>query len=255
MGALHAGHARLLHQSLRENKITVATLFVNPLQFGPKEDYKRYPCSFENDVRFLRKMGVQILFAPTRQTMYPEGYATNVEVQGLTETLCGSPRSRGPAHFIGVATVVSKLFNLARPTRAYFGMKDFQQLRVIERLNDDLNFGIKIIRCPTVREADGLAVSSRNAYLSPSERASAPLIYRTLQYGRKLLRSHPRNQPKWLRTQLKARLRKIPHTRVDYIELVDPRTLQPASSLRRAVLIAAAVQFRHARLIDNVLVH
>jgi len=259
MGALHDGHLALARRARLENKKIVASIFVNPLQFGPKEDLKRYPRPWKRDKELLRKVGVDVLFLPTAHTIYTPSFSTRIQVSGLTDTLCGSPRSRGPEHFIGVATVVAKLFNLVRPTRAYVGLKDFQQVRVIEQMTEDLNFDIRIVRCPTVRETDGLALSSRNAYLSTSEREHAPKLYRALQEGGKLLRS-PRKmsrrgmEPNILRQKVHSILSRIPNVQIDYIDLVDPITLSPLRSLKGSVLIAAAIKIGRTRLIDNLLI-
>lgn len=253
MGALHKGHLSLIRRSVKETKITVVSIFVNPKQFGPKEDLARYPRPWDEDCRLLRENGVKILFAPTEKAMYPSGYATHVTVSGLTETLCGSPSSRGPEHFRGVATVVAKLLNLVRPHRAYFGVKDFQQLRVIEQMNQDLHLGAQIVRCPTVREKDGLAMSSRNTYLSAEERTVAPQFYQALQYGRKLLRSNPNAKPQEVCEKVRSRLASVPLVRVEYVELVDPITLKRLENASHSMLIAGAIHLGPTRLIDNIL--
>ncbi len=254
MGALHEGHLSLIEKSNRENRLTVVSIFVNPTQFGPREDFNRYPRPWVEDIRKLKKKNVAALFYPAPESMYPKDFSTEVFVSGLSKTLCGSIHSRGPGHFKGVATVVTKLMNIVRPTRTYFGLKDFQQVRVIEQLNEDLNLGFKIIRCPTVREPDGLAMSSRNAYLTSAERRYAPQLYQTLLYGRKLLTSHPSKSPDQVQKILKNRLSSIPDVKIDYVELVHPRSLQKVEKNRRPILIAAAVKFKSARLIDNILV-
>lgn len=255
MGALHAGHLSLVKKSVSENKITVVSLFVNPIQFGPKEDFKRYPRPWREDRRMLAKQGVAILFSPEPSAMYFQDHSTRVEVQNMTDSLCGSPHSRGPGHFVGVATVAAKLFNLVRPTSAYFGMKDFQQMRVIETMNRDLNFGIRIVRCPTVREKDGLALSSRNQYLSECERRLAPRLYLALQYGRKLLTSHARMSPQAVSQKVQGALTSTPEFKIDYIEVVDPETLKRPTSFKRPLLLAAAIWLGKTRLIDNILIN
>jgi pantoate--beta-alanine ligase len=254
MGALHDGHLELVARSIRENDRTVVSIFVNPTQFGPKEDFKKYPRPMRRDTALLRKAGVDLLFAPSPIIMYPPGDSTRIRVYGLTDTLCGSPTSRGPEHFVGVATVVAKLFNMVRPDKAYFGLKDFQQVRVIEQMNQDLQLGVRIVRCPTVREADGLARSSRNAYLTPVERRLAPRLYAALQAGRKLLTSHPRMNPELVRRRIRSLLDSIPQSKLDYLELVDPETLKRIHSNSGPVLIAAALKIGTTRLIDNILV-
>jgi pantoate--beta-alanine ligase len=252
MGALHEGHMSLLRRAARENDVVVASVFVNPTQFGPNEDFNRYPRPWAKDRRLLAEVGVDAVFLPTPETMYPKGHATSVVVAGLTDTLCGSPSARGPRHFIGVATVVTKLLIIVAPTNAYFGMKDFQQLRVIEQLADDLNLPVRIVRCATLREADGLAMSSRNAYLSPRERAQAPRLYRALQSGAKLLRSAPFMSPRAVCKHVVSILAADPPLRIDYIELVDAVTLQPLLKTRKPALLAAAVHLGRTRLIDNI---
>jgi len=254
MGALHKGHMALLDRAKKENDIVVASIFVNPRQFGPQEDFKNYPRTWRKDCRKLRQKAIQILFAPDQNSMYPSHYATEVSIRGLSEVLCGDLAHRGPGHFKGVATVVSKLFNLIRPQKAYFGLKDYQQMRVIEQMNQDLNLGVKIVRCPTVRESDGLAISTRNQYLSPSHRVLAPGLYRALQYGRKLLISSRKLKPPNVRRKIKTVLDSIPHTKVEYVELVDPQTLKRAVPGQRPVLIASAIRLGSTRLIDNMLV-
>ncbi len=254
MGALHAAHLGLVERAKRENKRVIASIFVNPTQFGPKEDFSRYPRPFHRDVQLLKSVKADALFAPTKEAMYAAGHTSEVRVKDLTDTLCGAPRSRGPEHFVGVATVVAKLFNLVCPTSAYFGMKDFQQLRVIEQMNRDLDFGIRIVRCPTQRERDGLAMSSRNTYLSPMERVQAPRLYHALQLGRKLLRSRPQMSPRAVCKKLSLSLQTHPSFKIDYMEIVDPVTLKPLTSSRRPALLAAAVFLGRTRLIDNLLI-
>ncbi len=254
MGALHLGHLSLIKRARKENRETVVSIFVNPIQFGPKEDLKRYPKPWHNDVALLKNLKVSALLAPSPRAMYPDGFRSHVFVSDLSEHLCGSPQSRGSEHFIGVATVVAKLFNIVRPTRAYFGLKDFQQVRVIEQMNEDLNFGIQIVRCPTVREADGLAMSSRNTYLKTEERQVAPLFYHALQCGRKLLTSDPRKTPQQVKTTIRKSLLAIPNVKIDYVELVNPMTLTDVLTSKKPILIAAAIQVSSTRLIDNIIV-
>lgn len=255
MGALHAAHLSLVKRSKRENSVTVVSIFVNPTQFGPNEDFARYPRPVKRDRQLLRKERVDILFAPSPKDMYRAEPGTEIVVPGLINHLCGAPTARGPQHFIGVATVVAKLFNIVRPTRAYFGLKDFQQVRVIEQMNVDLNFGTDIIRCPTMREHDGLAMSSRNAYLDPAERAQAPRLYRALQHGRKLLTSRPPMSPRAVCKNVRSILTAHPKFKIDYIEVVDPMTLKRRTTFQKPVLLAAAVYLGRTRLIDNVLVN
>ena len=253
MGALHAGHL-VFARNARRGKMTrwSPPVFVNPTQFGPKEDFKRYPRPWLKDRALLQSAGVHAVFLPTAESMYRPGHSTSVVVSGLTSTLCGSPSARGPQHFVGVATVVAKLFNIVQPTQAYFGMKDFQQLRVIERMTLDLNLPVHIVRCLTLREKDGLAMSSRNAYLSPYERAQAPRLYRALQAGRKLLTSRPFMSPRAVCRNVVSILAAHPPFRIDYVDVVDPVTLQSLGRTRKPALLAAAVTLGKTRLIDNI---
>jgi pantoate--beta-alanine ligase len=254
MGALHEGHLSLVRQSIQENDVTIVSIFVNPIQFGPKEDLKRYPRPLQKDRRLLAGLKVDGLFAPSVKSMIGQEILTKVSVHPLNEFLCGAPQFRGHSHFDGVATIVAKLFNIVSPQRAYFGLKDFQQVRVIEQMVKDLNIPVEIVRCPIVRERDGLAMSSRNQYLSPRERTLAPYIYRSLQSGRKLLRSHPNMSLKAISSQIKNQLKKIPEFKIEYIEFVDPQSLEGLRQKKGAVLLAAAVRLGTTRLIDNLLI-
>lgn len=246
MGALHEGHLSLIRQARRENDRVVVSIFVNPSQFGPGEDLARYPRPFARDRALCRREGVSVLFAPAPAALYPARYQTWVTVEKLAQPLCGPFR---PGHFRGVATVVLKLFNIVQPDRAYFGEKDFQQLRVIQQMAADLNVPVKIVACPTVREPSGLALSSRNAYLSPEERAAAPLLRRALRAAGQVLESR-RNAAHAKRAARNA-LRRIPGARVQYVEILDPDTLAvPQNS--GPVLLAAAVFVGRTRLIDNL---
>ncbi len=251
MGALHEGHLSLVRRARRENDEVVASIFVNPTQFGPKEDFKKYPRTLAADKRLLANADVDVLFVPSAQEMYPEGAMTRVSVCGLTQTLCGPFR---PGHFKGVATVVAQLFQMVQPTRAYFGQKDFQQLRVIERLVKDLHMPIKVVGCETVREADGLAASSRNRYLSKVERDEAVKLYQMLYLGRELIEQKIMLNPAQLEKRLKIVLATIPKSKVDYIAAVDPHTLQPMKRITTPVLLAAAIWIGKTRLIDNILI-
>ncbi|WP_163328026.1 pantoate--beta-alanine ligase [Desulfurobacterium thermolithotrophum] len=248
MGYLHEGHLSLVKFAKKENDIVVMSIFVNPTQFGPNEDFERYPRDLERDSKIAKAEGVDYLFIPEVSEMYPEGYSTYVEVEGLTEVLCGAKR---PGHFKGVATVVTKLFNIVRPHRAYFGKKDFQQLKVIERLVKDLNFDIEIVGCPIVREEDGLAKSSRNVYLSPEERKSALSLYRSLKIAKELFEKGIKDA-KIVKKEMEKFIMSHPHVKkIDYIEIVDSNSLKPVKSLKRGNLIALAVFVGNTRLIDN----
>lgn len=247
MGALHEGHASLIRRARKENEEVVVSIFVNPTQFGPGEDFSRYPRSLTQDAALCRKEGVSAILAPSAQALYPPAYQTWVTVKKLSQPLCGPFR---PGHFRGVATVVLKLLNMVQPDRAYFGEKDFQQLRVIQQMVADLDVPVKIVACPTVRESSGLALSSRNAYLSPAEREASPLLRRALRAAGQVLKSR-RN-----RTQAKRAARRIlsqiPGVRVQYLDIVDPDTLMtPVAS--GPVLLAAAVYVGQTRLIDNLI--
>jgi pantoate--beta-alanine ligase len=250
MGFLHAGHASLIRRARRDGDVVVVSLFVNPTQFGPKEDFSSYPRDLERDRELISACGGDVLFAPTVEEMYPDGVAAYVDVDGLTESMCGASR---PGHFKGVATIVTKLFTSVRPHAAVFGQKDAQQALVIKRLTRDLNLGVEILISPTVREADGLARSSRNAYLSDDERRRAAVLFYALQEGRQLILEGERD-----RDCVLARMRKLIEERsgaeIDYVESVDPETLVSDPYLERNTLLAVAVKFGRARLIDNVVV-
>lgn len=251
LGALHEGHQSLIRRARRENDFVVVSIFVNPLQFGPQEDFKRYPRTWGADAKRLEKGNVDIAFLPGAKDMVPEGFATAVEVPALTRTLCGPFR---PGHFRGVATIVAKLFGIVRPTRAYFGEKDYQQVRVISRLVEDLQMPVRVVACPTVREADGLACSSRNRYLSAQEREEAVKLYQALYLGRELVERRIMTRPDRLVRRLRGVLAAIPKSRIDYIAVVDPVTLEPMKTIRLPALLAAAVWIRKTRLIDNVII-
>lgn len=250
MGALHAGHMSLINGARNENDIVVVSVFVNPLQFGPGEDYERYPRTFDADNEKCREAGVDLVFAPAVSDIYPEGYNTHVDVDTITGILEGVER---PGHFRGVATVVLKLFNLVEPHRAYFGMKDYQQLLVIRKMVRDLNVNVEVVPMPTVREEDGLALSSRNAYLNPEERKAATILYRTLEYGKRLIHGGCKDSVA-LRGQLEEFIAREPLARVGYLAIADPETLEPLPDIQDRVLLALAVTIGNTRLIDNMLV-
>lgn len=248
MGALHEGHLSLIRAARRENDAVVVSIFVNPTQFGPQEDFRRYPRTFLKDAALCRREGVDILFYPAVQLMYPSGFSTSVSVRGLSSRLCGEFR---PGHFDGVATVVAKLFNIVCPDVAYFGQKDFQQALIIRRLVADLNFPLKIKVMPTVREKDGLALSSRNAYLNSRERRQARVLFDALVLAKKLIRSGERN-PRRVRERMMRLIRSASGVRVEYCVVVDDKGLDPLRHIRKAALIALAVRIGKTRLIDNV---
>ena len=248
MGALHPGHEALIGGARRECGIVVVSIFVNPLQFGPNEDYARYPRTLEKDVEICRRQGTDVVFNPSPDEMYPLPPLTFAEVTRVSEHLCGKFR---PGHFRGVATVVLKLFNIVRPDRAYFGEKDMQQLAVIRRMVADLNIPVEIAAVPTVRDPDGLAISSRNQHLNSAERKAAPVLYRALEEAVKRTRSGERDASK-VREAAIAILESEPLVRVEYLEIVDPTEIQPLSTISDSVRIAAAVWIGGTRLIDNV---
>jgi len=248
MGWLHAGHLSLAEASRLRCAWTVVSVFVNPTQFGPTEDLAKYPRDLEGDRIMAAEAGADLIFSPTVQEMYPEKYSTWVEVEGLTAGLCG--RSR-PGHFRGVATVVAKLLNICRPDRAYFGEKDAQQLAVITRMVRDLDLAVEIRPCPTVREADGLAMSSRNRRLSAEARAQAPALYRALIAAEEMVRGGERHAAV-LERAVRNVLKEAPLGEVDYIEIVRADDLTPVATLEGETLIALAVRFGDVRLIDNV---
>jgi len=247
MGFFHEGHLSLMRRARAECGMVAVSLFVNPTQFGPGEDLAAYPRNFERDCALAAAEGVDVMFAPEAAEMYPGNYATYINVEGLTANLCGASR---PVHFRGVATVVAKLFHACRPHRAYFGLKDYQQVRVIEAMIRDLNFGIELVRCPIVREPDGVAMSSRNSYLSARERVAAAVLSRSLSAAEEQIRQGERDGAvvaKALREAIEAE----PLAQVDYAEVVDAESLMPLGQIDRPALLAAAVRFGRARLIDN----
>jgi pantoate--beta-alanine ligase len=248
MGYLHQGHLSLVQRARSECDRAVMSIFVNPLQFGPQEDFAAYPRDPDRDLALAREEGVDFVFAPTGDSMYPDGFNANVEVGGiLTEKLCA--RSR-PGHFRGVTTVVMKLFQIVQPDRAYFGQKDAQQVLVIRKMATDLNLPLEIVTCPIVREADGLALSSRNVYLSPSEREAALALPRSLGVGRELILRGERRTERVHAAILDALTN--PAIRVDYVEVCDGQTLADLAELQGPVLLAAAVWVGRTRLIDNI---
>jgi len=248
MGYLHEGHLSLVRIARQHADVVVVSIFVNPTQFGPNEDYARYPRDLPRDLQLLEQEGVDIVFHPRVEEMYPQPYYTYVEVQKLTEPLCGASR---PGHFRGVTTVVAKLFNLVKPHLAVFGQKDAQQARVIQQMVRDLNFDVEIVVAPIIREPDGLAMSSRNTYLNPQERQDALVLYRSLCRAKQLIELGERN-PQALRQEMEQILTSVPSSRIDYVAIVNPDTLEEVSRLEGKVMIALAVWIGNARLIDNM---
>lgn len=252
MGALHAGHRALVETARAENDAVLVTIFVNPTQFAPTEDLSTYPRDLPGDLRLLEAAGVDLVFTPTPDLMYPPGYQTYVTVEEVTAGLEGASR---PGHFRGVATVVSKLFNLTQPDFAYFGQKDAQQVAVLRRMVDDLNFPLTMVICPTVRESDGLAMSSRNVYLAPEQRAAAPVLYRALQSVGDRYATGTRD-PETLRAAMRSVVDAEPLAEVEYISLTDARTLREVHQpdpTNSPLLASLAVRFGRTRLIDNSL--
>jgi len=250
MGYLHEGHLSLVRKARKENDILVVSIFVNPTQFGPGEDFKKYPRDLERDKSLLQKENVDILFNPIEKEMYPEDFSTYVEETSLTRKWEGEKR---PGHFRGVTTVVTKLFHIVFPHRAYFGEKDWQQMLVIKKMVQDLNFPLEIISCPTIRENDGLAMSSRNTYLSPEGRKSAVILYHVLKKGEKLIKESKKNVKEILR-ELVSLIQKEAGAELDYLALVDPETMEPIDKLQKRNLIIIACRIEGTRLIDNLLV-
>lgn len=248
MGYLHEGHLSLVRESKKRTDVTVVSIFVNPTQFGPNEDFKKYRRDLEKDSAYLEKDGVDCLFYPDAAEIYPPGYRTYVEVHGLQDRLCGKSR---PWHFRGVATVVLKLFDIVGPDLAFFGAKDAQQVLIIERMAADLDLDVEVVTCPLVREPDGLALSSRNAYLSPEERKAALVLSISLRWAERAISAGERNAAK-VTAGIRAAIEAEPLARVDYVEAVDPVNLEPVAGIRGDVLIVLAVFIGSTRLIDNI---
>ena len=251
MGALHEGHLSLIRMAKKHSDFVVVSIFVNPTQFGPKEDYKKYPRNLKKDAALCQTAGADLIFSPSPEEIYPKGFSTYIDVEGLTQGLCGVSR---PGHFRGVATVVAKLFNIVQPDAAVFGQKDAQQLAVIRRMTADLDLPGKIIGAPIVREGDGLAMSSRNAYLTLEERAEAPTLYRALLKAKALADSGQRTAGRIKGEIKKILYRDAPLAEIDYIEIVDNETLKPVKQIKKNTLIALAVKLPNARLIDNLVI-
>ncbi len=249
MGYLHEGHLALMKQARVGNDTVVVSIFVNPTQFSPNEDLATYPRDIDRDLRLLEQEGTDIAFVPSDAEMYPQEFSTWVDVKKLTERLEGASR---PGHFRGVATVVAKLLNIVQPTRAYFGQKDAQQVVVIKRMVADLNMNMEIMVVPTVREGDGLAMSSRNGYLNSEERQAATVLFRALFLARQLWQDGEKNGDK-LRREMKSVIRKKPLARIDYVSIADADTLEELEVIDRPALALLAVRIGRTRLIDNVL--
>lgn len=248
MGALHEGHLSLVRRARAENGFVLVSIFVNPTQFGAGEDLQTYPRDLERDMQLARSAGADLVFSPPVSEMYPKGFSTWVDVEGLTQGLCGTSR---PGHFRGVCTVVAKLFTICGPDRAYFGEKDAQQLAVIKKMVRDLDVPVAIVPCPTMRESDGLALSSRNVRLSPEERAQAPVLHRALSAALTLVENGERDTRR-LKDEMYAVLAEADLARIDYVEVVDADELLPLDALAGPCLMALAVWFGDTRLIDNL---
>jgi len=249
MGFFHEGHLSLIREARKVGDLVVVSSFVNPSQFGPREDYGAYPREPERDRTLAEENGTDVLFSPSVEEMYPQGYSTWVEVEGLTEVLCG--RSR-PGHFRGVTTVVTKLFHIVQPHYAIFGQKDYQQAQVIKRMVDDLNFDLRVLVEPTVREPDGLAMSSRNLYLIPAERKDAVILYRSLLRAQELVQDGERDAGR-ISDVIRKMIADVERAEINYVSIVNGENLRPISQLKGKVLIALAAKIGKARLIDNIL--
>lgn len=247
MGYLHEGHQSLIKKSVEQNDRTVVSVFVNPMQFGPTEDLESYPRDLEADARLVESTGGDLIFNPEPEEMYKDGFCSFVNMTGLPDALCGLTR---PVHFKGVCTVVNKLFNIVKPDRAYFGEKDAQQLAIIMRMVKDLNMDIEIVGCPIIREADGLAKSSRNIYLTPEERKAAVILSKSVALGKKMVADGEKDAKKIV-TAMKELINSEPLATIDYVEMVDMDTMKDIDEVKGHVLCAMAVKFGKARLIDN----
>lgn len=250
MGAFHEGHISLMRRARADNDVVVVSIFVNPIQFGRGEDFDSYPRDLHGDLAQAERAGVDLVFAPSAEAIYPKGFQTYVDVTELTEGLCGASR---PGHFRGVCTVVTKLFNLVRPHRTYFGQKDYQQSVVVRRLVADLNFDLDVVILPTVREDDGLAMSSRNVRLTPEERRAASVLYASLGRAKERVRAGERSA-KAILEEVRALIEAEPLARIDYVTLCNAETLKPLDRIEGPALVALAVRFGETRLIDNLLI-
>jgi pantoate--beta-alanine ligase len=248
MGALHQGHLSLVKRAKKLGDFVVTSVFVNPTQFGPKEDYKKYPRDFKKDKKLLQKAGCDLIFAPRVKDIYPEGYLTYVDVDELSEKLEGAYRS---GHFRGVCTIVAKLFNIVMPDYTIFGQKDAQQAIIIKKMTEDLNFPVRIIVSPTVREKDGLACSSRNSYLNPEERTQAKVLYQALKLGEKLIKAGEKT-PEKIANKMRELINKEKLSRIDYISLTDTERLESVKIIKGEILLSLTVKFGKTRLIDNL---
>lgn len=251
MGALHDGHLSLIRKARSENDVVVVSIFVNPIQFGPKEDFRHYPRPIKHDIALCRKIGVDFIFYPASFDMYPSGYKTYVEVEELSDVLCGKFR---PGHFRGVTTIVMKLFNIVNPDIAYFGQKDAQQAIIIKKMVSDLNIPLTIKVIPTIRHKDGLALSSRNIYLSKDERRDAPVLYQALNLANQLIKQGNRDSSRIIQN-MRILIQQKKNAKIQYISIVDFKDLNPVDKIKDKVLICLAVWIGKTRLIDNIIVN
>ena len=250
MGYLHEGHGSLISKAVEQNDKAVVSIFVNPMQFGPTEDLESYPRDLEKDSKFCESLGADLIFHPEPEEMYHDGFSSFVDMTVLTEELCGLSR---PVHFRGVCTVVSKLFNIVQPDRAYFGQKDAQQLAVIKHMVDDLNMNVEVIGCPIIREEDGLAKSSRNTYLSVEERKAALILSKTIFMGQKMVEEGETDAVKLVEA-MKKNIETEPLAKIDYVKAVDGLTMKQVTELKSPALVAMAVYIGKTRLIDNFMI-
>jgi pantoate--beta-alanine ligase len=250
MGFLHDGHISLVRRARQENATVVTSIFVNPTQFGPQEDLANYPRSTERDLEMLEKEGVDIVFMPSTSEMYPAGFETSVDPGSIATPLEGGAR---PGHLIGVATIVTKLLTITRPNHAYFGQKDGQQARVIQHINTDLNLGVTVVICPTIREPDGLAMSSRNSYLSNTERKSATILYRALLQAKELFNQGERNASNIRRAMIKL-IESESTAQIDYVSVANMETLSEIKRVDQPTMVSLAARIGKARLIDNLII-
>ena len=247
MGALHLGHVSLIKKSVLQNDITVVSVYVNPIQFGPNEDYEKYPRPIEKDIKVCQDNKVDFLFLPTNETLYNKNFSTYIYNNNVSKIMCGITR---PTHFQGVCTIVAKLFNIVMPQRAYFGLKDYQQYIIIKQMVEDLNFNIEIIGCPIVREESGIAMSSRNTYLSKEEKVQATGIYKSLCLAKQLFCEGKEIEA--IKQVVEENILKIPNSKIDYIEIRNSKNLQEVTDLDKNIVIAVAVKVGNVRLIDNM---
>lgn len=251
MGYLHEGHQSLIKKAVDENDKVVVSVFVNPIQFAPNEDLETYPRDLEADKKLCDSTGAELIFHPTPDEMYPDGFSTHIQMDNLTKELCGKTR---PTHFGGVCTVVGKLFNIVQPDKAYFGQKDAQQLAIIKRMVRDLNFDLEIVGCPIIREPDGLAKSSRNTYLSADERKAALILSKSIELGKELVANGEKNAQNIIKA-MTDKINTEPLARIDYVNVVDALNIEPIDVIQGETLVAIAVYIGKTRLIDNFIIN